>query len=123
MTHPTFIMFYVENPTLSAQFYSQILEATPVESSPMFALFMLDSGVKLGLWAKSDVQPQGDFGGSGFELGFAKATIPELQSTYQNWKAQGVKIIQDPTDMDFGHTFTAEDPDGHRLRVFVLNMQ
>ena len=23
-----------------------------------------------------------------------------------------------PTDMDFGHTFVALDPDGHRLRVF-----
>jgi hypothetical protein len=27
-------------------------------------------------------------------------------------------ILQPPTEMDFGRTFTAADPDGHRLRVF-----
>ena len=31
----------------------------------------------------------------------------------------GVKILQPPTDMDFGRTFVALDPDGHRLRVFA----
>ena len=30
----------------------------------------------------------------------------------------GLRIIQEPTKMDFGFTFTAADPDGHRLRVF-----
>jgi len=28
-------------------------------------------------------------------------------------------IIQEPVQMDFGYTFVATDPDGHRLRVFV----
>ena len=28
-------------------------------------------------------------------------------------------ILQEPVQMDFGHTFVASDPDGHRLRVFV----
>ena len=31
----------------------------------------------------------------------------------------GLKVIQEPTDMDFGFTFVVEDPDGHRLRPFV----
>jgi len=30
-------------------------------------------------------------------------------------------VRQEPTDMDFGFTFTMADPDGHRLRVFALN--
>eukprot|EP01035_Chromulina_nebulosa_P002685 gene2685-biopygen2256 len=28
-------------------------------------------------------------------------------------------VMLEPTQMDFGHTFVATDPDGHRLRVFV----
>jgi hypothetical protein len=31
----------------------------------------------------------------------------------------GLRIIQEPVKMDFGFTFTAADPDGHRLRVFA----
>jgi predicted enzyme related to lactoylglutathione lyase len=31
----------------------------------------------------------------------------------------GVAIAQKPVEMDFGYTFTALDPDGHRLRVFA----
>jgi hypothetical protein len=30
-----------------------------------------------------------------------------------------LKIAQAPTAMDFGMTFVALDPDGHRLRVFA----
>ena len=29
-----------------------------------------------------------------------------------------IATLQAPTRMDFGLTFTASDPDGHRLRVF-----
>lgn len=31
---------------------------------------------------------------------------------------RGLPMLQTPTTMDFGYTFTATDPDGHRLRVF-----
>ena len=33
--------------------------------------------------------------------------------------AGGLTILQAPMQMDFGTTFVATDPDGHRLRVFV----
>jgi hypothetical protein len=29
-------------------------------------------------------------------------------------------VVQEPTRMDFGFTFVVADPDGHRLRPFVL---
>ncbi len=34
---------------------------------------------------------------------------------------RGVEIIQPPMEADFGRTFTAVDPDGHRLRVFHVS--
>lgn len=35
-----------------------------------------------------------------------------------HWRERGIAILQEPTALDFGRTFTARDPDGHRLRVF-----
>ena len=37
---------------------------------------------------------------------------------HEAWVSRGVTIAQAPTDLDFGRTFVALDPDGHRLRVF-----
>ncbi|HVW91717.1 MAG TPA: drug:proton antiporter, partial [Devosia sp.] len=37
------------------------------------------------------------------------------------WKGLDLVMLQEPTEMDFGFTFTAADPDGHRLRVFAMN--
>jgi len=39
-------------------------------------------------------------------------------ATYQSWGDKGLRVMQAPVQMDFGFTFVALDPDGHRLRVF-----
>jgi predicted enzyme related to lactoylglutathione lyase len=44
--------------------------------------------------------------------------VAEVDKTHDAWKEKGLKILQPPTDMDFGRTFVALDPDRHRLRVF-----
>jgi predicted enzyme related to lactoylglutathione lyase len=38
---------------------------------------------------------------------------------HAEWKRRGLTIVQAPTRLDFGTTFVAVDPDGHRLRVFA----
>ena len=42
-----------------------------------------------------------------------------VEARYAQWRARGVTIAQAPTRMDFGFTFLALDPDGHRIRVFA----
>ncbi len=42
-----------------------------------------------------------------------------VDTTHADWSGRGLTILQRPTDMDFGRTFLAIDPDGHRLRVFA----
>jgi hypothetical protein len=121
MTHPNFIILYVEQPLKSAEFYSQLLGSKPVDSSEGFAMFALESGVMLGLWAKHAVQPAAPkipLGGSG-ELCFSVADRNTVDTIYAGWRKLNLEIIQKPVDMDFGYTFTAIDPDGHRLRVFT----
>lgn len=117
MSHPNFILLYVASPAESSAFYTRLLGKPPVENSPTFAMFALDSGVMLGLWASAGVEPAATPAG-GSELAFAVQDAAAVDARFEAWKTSGMPILQTPTEMDFGYTFTATDPDGHRLRVF-----
>jgi catechol 2,3-dioxygenase-like lactoylglutathione lyase family enzyme len=113
-----FIILYVENVPASVAFYQGLLAAKPVEASPNFAMFALPNGTMLSMWAGHDVQPKPKAAGGGCELGFTAGDKPSVDATFKDWSGRGYAIAQAPVQMDFGYTFTALDPDGHRLRVF-----
>ncbi|MBF9195098.1 VOC family protein [Microvirga terrestris] len=112
-----FILF-VDNPVASAAFYADLLKRPALEASPTFALFALESGAMLGLWSRHTVEPAATNWGIGSELAFMVADAAAVKTLHEDWRARGLRIAQEPTEMDFGHTFVALDPDGHRLRVF-----
>jgi predicted enzyme related to lactoylglutathione lyase len=111
-------ILYVSNPAESGAFYGRLLGREPVDASPNFVMFALADQLMLGLWAKGDVQPAASAPG-GSEMCFSLADAVAVDACHARWREQGAAILQAPTDMDFGHTFTAADPDGHRLRVFA----
>ena len=113
------ILLYVDSPPKSVAFYRELLGHAPVEEHPTFALFVLSSGVKLGLWSKADVNPPATAQAGGSELCFTVDSADRVRATHAAWAERGFPILQTPTEMDFGHTFVAADPDGHRLRVFA----
>jgi predicted enzyme related to lactoylglutathione lyase len=113
------IILYVDNPAASAAFYSELLGKAPLEASPTFAMFKLDSGAMFGLWSRHTVAPVASATGGGTELAFAVADHEAVQALHADWVGRKLVIAQSPTDLDFGHTFVALDPDGHRLRVFA----
>ena len=119
MLTPTYTILYVTDPQASARLYAQLLDADHVEASPTFVLFALENGRILGLWAKSDAVPAADFHGSGSELAFRVADAAQVDALHGKWQDLGLRILQAPAQVDFGYTFTAADPDGHRLRVFA----
>lgn len=119
MFKPNFILFYVDSPNASAAFYTELLGHAPVESSPTFAMFALESGVMFGLWSKHTVEPPAPTHCSGSELAFTVGNADAVRAKHGEWLARGLPIAQAPTQLDFGHTFVALDPDGHRLRVFA----
>ncbi|WP_025128803.1 VOC family protein [Pseudomonas sp. PH1b] len=121
ITH-TYFLLYVDSPAVSAAFYSRLLNKSPVESSQTFALFILDSGIKLGLWSRHTVEPSAAATGGGGELGWAVDSREAVDELYRHWQALGMTIALPPTLMDFGYTLVALDPDGHRLRVLYLNL-
>ena len=119
MPQPNLVILYVDSPPASAAFYSDLLGVKPVESSPTFAMFAMESGAILGLWARNTVQPATSVAGGGSELAFTVADAGAVRAMHADWNKRGLKIAQTPVEMEFGHTFVALDPDGHRLRVFA----
>ncbi len=109
------VILYVDSPAASAAFYQSLLDRTPIEQSPTFAMFKLDGGAALGLWSRHTVEPAAEAAGGGGEIAFI---ADDVDRAYTDWAGRGLPILQPPTDLDFGRTFVALDPDGHRLRVF-----
>jgi catechol 2,3-dioxygenase-like lactoylglutathione lyase family enzyme len=117
MAIPNQILNYVANAPASAELYSKILGLSPIEASPKFAMFQLPTGTILALWARDEVEPKATLPG-GTEIGFSVGSDDAVMRTRDTWASFGLKILQEPTKMDFGFTCTAADLDGHRLRVF-----
>jgi catechol 2,3-dioxygenase-like lactoylglutathione lyase family enzyme len=119
MTDFSFVLLYVANPVASAAFYEGLLGKPPIDVAPTFAMLPLNDRVKLGLWLRSDVAPAATVAPGGNEIAFTVPDASAVHATYSDWCERGLQIAQQPTAMDFGHTFVALDPDGHRLRVFA----
>ena len=116
MPNLSLLILYVDSPTASAAFYAKLLGQDPAELSPTFAMFALPSGIGLGLWSRHTVEPAAIATGGGNEIAFA---ADDVDAVHADWSARGLVIAQTPIDLDFGRTFVALDPDGHRLRVFA----
>lgn len=114
-----FPIFYVDDVPASVNFYRPLFERDPVEQQDSFALFVSETGNKFGLWAWPDVEPKVEKVTAGnMEIALEVSNLITLQIHYRKWIELGVEMIQDIRVMDFGTSFTALDPDGHRLRVF-----
>lgn len=122
MPHPSYSILYVADPQASAPLYAELLDAQPVDASPTFVLFALEGGKMLGLWTRAAVQPPvSQDAASTSELAFRVADTGAVDALHDAWRARGLAILQAPQQVDFGYTFLAADPDGHRLRAFARN--
>jgi catechol 2,3-dioxygenase-like lactoylglutathione lyase family enzyme len=115
----SFVLLYVDNPPTSARFYADLIGSPILEQSPTFAMLPLRDGVMLGLWSRDTVEPKAASKAGAGEVAFTVADATVVNATHADWLKRGLTIAQAPTQMDFGHTFVALDPDGHRLRVFA----
>ena len=79
ISEPNFVILYVKSPTAGVAFYADLLGKAPVEASSTFAMFALDSGTMLGLWAAHTVEPTTTPAG-GAENAFAVEGIEAVKS-------------------------------------------
>jgi len=119
MPNFSFVLLYVDSPPASAEFYASLLEAPIIDQSPTFAMLPLREGVMLGLWSRHTVEPKPAATAGAAEVAFTVADAAAVDAMHADWSGRGLIIAQPPTQMDFGTTFVALDPDGHRLRVFA----
>lgn len=115
----SFLLLHVADPAASATFYTTLLGIPIIDQRPGFSMLPLRDGVMLGLWERDTVEPQSSGQSGASEVAFAVADAAVVEATYDAWQRRGVTILQTPTEMSFGVTFVAIDPDGHRLRVFA----
>jgi catechol 2,3-dioxygenase-like lactoylglutathione lyase family enzyme len=120
MPNIDYVLLAVKDPQKSAKLYDQLFGMAPVENAPTFVLYVLPTGLKVGLWAAGDMKPAPRPAG-GIELSFSLPDEASVRRTFADWTALGLSVVQEPTKMDFGFTFVVADPDGHRLRPFVLD--
>jgi catechol 2,3-dioxygenase-like lactoylglutathione lyase family enzyme len=113
-----FVLLYVSDPLRSARFYTKLLNEPPIEATPTFAMVKLSADVMLGLWLRGDVAPPVAALPGGSEIAFTVETTEHVTLLHAKWSELEIAIAQPPTEMDFGHTFVALDPDGNRIRVF-----
>ena len=113
-----YVLLYVDNPPASATFYADLLGRPPVDVSLTFALFAMTSGLMFGLWSKHGVEPKPVGNAASSEIAIKVDDADAVRATHADWVKRGLPIAQAPAAMDFGTTFVALDPDGHRLRVF-----
>lgn len=113
------IVLYVDDVARSKAFYADLFGRQPVESFANFAMFPMPP-VKLGLWQRREATPAAAGAPGALEIDFGVDTPAAVEACHADWKARGLTIAQAPTEMDFGLTFVALDPDGHRLRVMAV---
>ena len=82
MVTPTYYLLHVADPETSGGFYRELFGTAPVESSPTFVLFVLDGGIKVGLWSKDTVEPATGGAPGALEIGAAmKASAESMRFT------------------------------------------
>lgn len=114
---PNSVILYVKDVDASTEFYKQILGADPVETFEGFAISMLGETMTLGLQAAEWIEPKAEAHVGGSELSLSDVDRETVDCLYNKWTTKGIAMVLEPTELDFGYTFVATDPDGHRLRV------
>ena len=51
------------------------------------------------------------------QLGF---DVADVEAAYAEWRAKGIEVVSEITDMGAGRMFVARDPDGNTLSVSQL---
>ena len=114
---PTSVILYVEDVNASTAFYRRALGEEPVETFEGFAVFALTEDVTLGLQARDGIDPEAVGAPGSVELSMSNATRDDVDRLHRSWSELGFPMALEPTELAFGYTFVATDPDGHRLRV------
>lgn len=112
------VLLFVKDPLVSKDFYHTILGLEPVEEHPTFVMFALPNGILLGLWSPKTAEPPALASAGSSEIAFSEE---DVDGVHARLVKLNIPFSQIPTDMDFGRTCVAVDPDGHRIRFYRIH--
>ena len=114
---PNSVILYVSDVEASTAFYRRILGHEPIETYPGFSVFKLSDDMTLGLQAADEIEPVAEPYVGGAELSLSNVEHADVDRLHAQWEMLSIPMVLEPTVLEFGYTFVATDPDGHRLRV------
>ena len=119
MLIPNLLIFYVEDPLVSAAFYEKIFRIKPEASYPTYVAFSFEKRFTFSLWSKHAKNFVSGGEGHRSELSFMVENEEEVRKLRKIWGQLNVEIEQELHVAVFGLTFVALDPDNHRIRVCI----
>jgi len=117
MSAPNLFLIQVQDAQASTAFYSDLFQIEPDFTSPRYVAFPVAPGVLFALWTGRNqhavpATPRTS------ELGLmVPGSEGAVDQVYEDWKAKGVTVVEEPYNDVFGRTFVISDPDGNLIRV------
>lgn len=117
MSAPNLFITFVSDAQASKEFYGALFGISPKMESPRFIVFDIAPGVEFAIWCAEGYPATPDMPRTS-EVCLNLAGGPDaIRAQYEQWRALGVRVLEEPHDEPFGLTFVVADPDGNRLRV------
>jgi predicted enzyme related to lactoylglutathione lyase len=112
-------IIYVRDIKKVSKFYTEVLGLPVVkeQSSDTFVALATTGGTLIALEDVSRAKPYEKPAPAGIELGLE---VEDVDATWRDWQAKGVKTLSEPEDFPFGRAFDAQDPEGHLLSIYKL---
>nr|HET6903327.1 VOC family protein [Ktedonobacteraceae bacterium] len=116
------LTLYVRDVEKAKAFYTDFLgmKFIPEFSSPTFVFLQPTHGTSIALQDLASLPPGVPAQPGGFEVNLE---VDDVNAAYQEWKAKGIELVSEVTDMGAGLWFRAKDTEGHVLAVYELYPQ
>jgi catechol 2,3-dioxygenase-like lactoylglutathione lyase family enzyme len=116
------LTLYVKDIEKAKNFYTEFLgmEFLADLSNDTFVLLRPVSGTQIALQPLSTLPPGESAQPGGFEVNLE---VEDVNAAFQEWKAKGVQVLTEVTDMGAGLWFRAKDTEEHVVAVYQLYPQ
>ncbi|WP_446471269.1 VOC family protein [Xenorhabdus stockiae] len=117
---PNLQLVYVSDIERSTSFYTKIFNSEPVFSGQRYVAFSAGAEALFSIWSGG---PKPDLNTPRFsEIGIMLPNSEDIDKLFVKWQQElKIKVLQEPHTEVFGRTFVIEDPDGHMIRVCLLD--
>ena len=116
------LSLYVQDVEKAKAFYTEFLgmKLIPAFSGPTFVFLQPSEGTPIAIQDLASLPSGVSAQQGGFEINLE---VEDVDAALLEWRAKGVEVLSEVTDMGAGRWFRAKDPGGHVLSVYQLYPQ